>query len=802
MTIPPHAREHWWHTALVLALCAVVALATVLIWRQVIPDQRSVGGGMLPSDPVATLVYRNQNAAGETTRVVDNLQIVRGQAAFTLLKPDEYAPALASVFDRDPASVDADAVSEMVATRLPEFALLRIAQVTTDATGVFTRTRLLYTAHPRGYDLLRLDDRTLDPPVPIYDATLAIGETRTTTGMLHLSIPYTATLSLEARGLRTTALGEHRDCAQLRSTFATDGFTNTSTDWLCPGLAGIASQASNGIVSELVGASSGSYTLTSDAPPPGGPSTSDRGPGRHGAFPTSLGEPLATRWAIRDATTQAHITAPVVAVGEPGTPDALLLVATFDGGLQAYDRTTHARRWRFQTGGAIYGAPVVASGLVYVASVDRRLYAIDLTSGALRWSIAAGDAFSAAVAVDGGVVFVGNEDRTLRALDAASGVLCWQRTVGDAIAATPVVIGDQVIVGSDDGAVYAFATTDGAPRWAHATGDAVAAAVLALGDTVVVGSHDGEIYMLAAQPATRTGEVRWRYDADAEITADMAYATGLVIAATAGDELRAVDATTGVERWRVTSSQTLYGAPLVVGDRVYINRGTNLMVIDLAAGRELPPIPIGETAAYASVASDGNELFVGHRSGFVRVLGAADATPWQPTPRWIATDLAQTLLTAREALTAPPVLVGDRLLTLTFGGSIVATSTSDGTSDVLGTIDLDTTPTFAPVVVGDTLVFVLPNGTVIGYDLAARAERWRRQLAQPVGAPPAVAGDRVLLTLAGPVALAIDAATGAEVWRRTLDPGFPGGAALLHNDTYYVAAATLTALDPTDGTIR
>lgn len=801
MTEASPQRETWWQVATVVLLCSLFAGATVALWRRPIAAP-PLAEALFPQTTGVSLVYRVTAAGGATSRQVDNYTILRGNTASSSLDGATLDRVIGELAGKPLSAMTSEDMRTVLMDQIAKLTIARRAGVEVGTSDVMTATRATYLLRPAAVDLLSYNDGALEPPLPLLDLSQPIGQTRTITGTYASSTPFTATLTTEARETLTTLIGPGQRCARVRTSFATASSTTTATDWYCPELGSVRSSSSDGAAIELVGASLPGLALTSDLPPTRGLSAAGRGDGRLGAFATALGDTIVTRWAIRDPNSQAHVTAPPLAVGELGTPGALLLVATMDGGLQAYDRATHARRWRFQTGGPIFGAPLVADGTVYVGSGDRRVYALDLSSGALRWAFAARDAISSSPVMAGGLLFIGAEDRTLYAIEAVSGRERWHRELGDAIAATPIVVRDAVIVGSDDGALYAFATSDGADRWAFASDNAITAAALSAGDTIFVGSNDGNVYALDASPPGRDGVVRWRYDAGGEIVADMALADGLLIAATAASQLRAIDAVSGQERWRVTSERTLYGAPIVVGDRVFINRGIDLLPIDLRSGAKLAAIPIGDPASYTSIGSDGRELFVGHRNGFVRIMGRADGLPWKAAPVWVSSSLAEQAFARTETLMSAPVVAGDSLVFVGSEGSVYSVAIADGTAETLGTIALSALPTLAPAIVGRTLVLAQSNGVVIGYDLAARRETWRVRFDGAFNYQPAATPDgHILLSLLGTpsLALALDAASGREIWRHTLANGLPSGAAVLAGGRYYVAADRLLALDPADG---
>ncbi|MCE9659818.1 MAG: PQQ-binding-like beta-propeller repeat protein [Burkholderiales bacterium] len=87
--------------------------------------------------------------------------------------------------------------------------------------------------------------------------------------------------------------------------------------------------------------------------------------------------------------------------------------------VQAADLQSGAERWRFATGGAVFGSPAIAGSVLLVSDFSGALHAIDKTSGAALWRFPLGDrAFSSPV-VAGRVVYAAADEGTLYALDVA-----------------------------------------------------------------------------------------------------------------------------------------------------------------------------------------------------------------------------------------------------------------------------------------------------------------------------------------------------------------------------------------------
>lgn len=186
-------------------------------------------------------------------------------------------------------------------------------------------------------------------------------------------------------------------------------------------------------------------------------------------------------------------------------------------------------RWRFRAGGKIFTTPAVADdGTVYVGAQDDHLYAI-AKDGTERWSYRTnGDNDSSPVIGDDGTVYFGSDDRHVYALS-PEGQLRWSKELGGMVRA-PVALGRDgslyVGVFGPRPRVVCLDQRDGAERWHFAVTIAdtseigVASGVLVDRDgNLYFGAHDDYLYAL-----TPDGELRWAFEARADVDAPLALA--------------------------------------------------------------------------------------------------------------------------------------------------------------------------------------------------------------------------------------------------------------------------------------
>ncbi len=143
---------------------------------------------------------------------------------------------------------------------------------------------------------------------------------------------------------------------------------------------------------------------------------------------------------------------------------------------------------------------------MYVGNDNGRIYAFNGTTGAELWIFDTGAPVrsSPALSSDGTRVYIGSESNNVYALNAASGVAVpsppssWPFTgaSGDIDSGIQVDANGHIYFGSDDDNVYAL-YPDGTLKWSFTTGGNVEVKPAVKGDgTVYAGSNDGHLYSI------------------------------------------------------------------------------------------------------------------------------------------------------------------------------------------------------------------------------------------------------------------------------------------------------------------
>ena len=600
-------RDPWWAVLLVLLSLVGALGAIVVAWLPVAPQSPNYLEKYYPYSSGISLRYR-VIAPDQTTRYQSrNIEALRGGDILPSLDTNAFG-ALVTALGLNIEQFDVNAAQEAVGN--VKFA--RIVDIDYRDREAFTTTVSLLMPHNGRLALLRAGNLSFDPPLP---DLIDFGKTQEETfkGRVNGKQPYTVTLALETRESIDTPVGRMEDCLRVRQTILLATFRQDARAWYCAGV-GVARQEvtrgeSAGMTRYELIAISAPRRLASVAPPITGasPSVSNRP-----SLP-ARGR-LSLAWAFEETHSASSITTVPIAVNN------LILYGTRNGGLVTLDRQTQKPKWRFQTGSTIYGVPAIAGSTVFIASTDRRLYAVDLQSGAFQWAFAAQDAIAAAPATSDGIVYVASEDRNLYALDAESGKERWRFAAAGPIATAPVVANGVVYVGSDDGVLYAIDARSGAVRWAFLAGDAITTSAIVHEGMVYISAHNKTVFALKASSVVPEGEMLWSYNVGKEY-ADALVISGDRLLLATQQEVRALDLSTGRERWRYASKLNLYGAPIIMGDELLIRREHDVLVLDAQNGSEREVFRTSESAAFAGLGSDGQEIFVSHYDGLLQVLG-------------------------------------------------------------------------------------------------------------------------------------------------------------------------------------
>jgi eukaryotic-like serine/threonine-protein kinase len=298
------------------------------------------------------------------------------------------------------------------------------------------------------------------------------------------------------------------------------------------------------------------------------------------------------------------------AVAEPvAVDDRTLYAAGVDRIVRAISLDSGRVRWSFRLTGIVLGGTVRADSAVYVASVrpEGHVVALRASDGRKLWSTTVGET-AGPFALVGGRLLVPTRKGDLLALATRDGVIQWRRRIGYARSApidgagalvvasldsifridvsdgrvlqrrrspgTMLVdwrtAGTMLIGGTADSLLVALDAGDLTIRWQTRLDAPVFSAPTVRGDTAFVATRIGTVYRvaLATGEATRVVALHW------PLTAGPVEAGGHLLVGGADGTIRALDAASGREIWRIAVWRPVDVAPLVVTDG-FIAIGSN-----------------------------------------------------------------------------------------------------------------------------------------------------------------------------------------------------------------------------------
>jgi outer membrane protein assembly factor BamB len=303
----------------------------------------------------------------------------------------------------------------------------------------------------------------------------------------------------------------------------------------------------------------------------------------------------------------------------PAVVEGIACFGSEDGHLYAIDISNGQSLWKFRTGGDVSSSPAVAEDTVYFLGGDGVFYAAGLKTGQQRWKFPAGpdlpfeamkgdprtwDYFlSSPTLMDDGVYF-GSGDGNLYALDRKTGKLRWRFQTKGRVRTSPAIEGGVAYVGSFDHHLYAVDLPTGKLKWEFQAGAPIQSSPAVADGLVYFGARDAHLHAVDIQ----TGQEVWKADHQGSwVVASPAVAHGMVFAGSSdGQFVQAVDAKTGVEKWRFKTDGNVFSSLAVAEEALYFGAfNVRMYVLDTRRGK-LQSLNVAESAINSSpVLADG-----------------------------------------------------------------------------------------------------------------------------------------------------------------------------------------------------
>jgi outer membrane protein assembly factor BamB len=307
-----------------------------------------------------------------------------------------------------------------------------------------------------------------------------------------------------------------------------------------------------------------------------------------------------------------------------------------------------------------------------------------------------------------GTVFIGSHDGVFYALSPRDGSERWKKTIGPTSGA-PVVLGDLVYVGGDDGVLRALAVSDGTERWKYAARGAILRPPVASGDLIVFAT-DGDRVV-----AVDRGSGKWRWGYEREPPEEFTV-RGHAGVAVDGEQVLTGFSDGHLVSLARTSGDVLWVRSLAGDARQFVDVDTT----PVAHGGVVYAASV-QGGLYGLQASDGTERWLASIPGVSQIVLDSDRLYVVGAESGLhAVDLGGNVLWrqgfARAGDPARPVVDGHYLFLSVAEQGLYIIDKRDGT--LVQSFLPGHGITAAPAVVGDSL-FVMSNGGIL-YAMSVR----------------------------------------------------------------------------------
>ena len=257
-------------------------------------------------------------------------------------------------------------------------------------------------------------------------------------------------------------------------------------------------------------------------------------------------------------------------------------------------------QWAFKTGGPIVTSPAIAEGVVYIGSLDGHLHAIDQETGQEIWKFKSRMPIASSPAVAGPTLYFVSSTGALAAIDVKTGQPKW-------------------VFAAEYEKKFEARNLHGYPPVAQTIPDAwdifMSSPAVANG-MVYFGSGDGNVYAVDAE----TGLLRWKFPTKDVVHSSPAVVDNTVYIGSWDSNLYAIDAETGLQRWAFQAGQDpvihnqvgFQSSPAVLDGTVYVGcRDAHVYALDAATGRKKWDYPTSKSWVIGTPAVRDGMVYVG-----------------------------------------------------------------------------------------------------------------------------------------------------------------------------------------------
>jgi len=308
----------------------------------------------------------------------------------------------------------------------------------------------------------------------------------------------------------------------------------------------------------------------------------------------------------------APATVPVAIYGNPAVAGDLVYVGGYNGKIYAISASTRLSKQEYldeSNPQPIIGGVVAALDKIYCGSSDGKVYALNAASLDKVWEFPSegekiGKIWSTP-AIDGDTLYIGSFDKKLYAIDTATGKEKWEKPfeTDGAIISTPLVYDNTVYIGSFDRHLYAVNATTGKQIWQFPANDEDKnrpsswfwARPVVYNNVIYAPCLDGKVYILNAETGS---EVADAVDLGSPISSSPVLVDSSIIVASEAGKVYSID-TINHQKTELADLKEKVYAPLAgclictSGGVVFIyTGGQNLYALNATSGAELWSLPL------------------------------------------------------------------------------------------------------------------------------------------------------------------------------------------------------------------
>lgn len=293
----------------------------------------------------------------------------------------------------------------------------------------------------------------------------------------------------------------------------------------------------------------------------------------------------------------------------------------------------------------------------------------------------------------------------------------WRYDAGRGIRSSPAIAGAVAYFGTREGTLVALDLLTHTPRWTFDLGGFPVRSSPAVVDGTVFLANGFSVVAIDAV----SGLQRWKFAMDYAGESSPVVVDGMVYVASKENNLYALDAETGERRWFFKTDGLIFGSPSVASDVVIVGGDDgDLFALDRETGHLAWKVRL-DAGIFSTPAVAGDRVFVTTRDQTTAAVSIDDGSVLWEYP---------------VGGSASPAVADSVVFVSSDDGALYALDTKGG-AEPLWLFATGSSDIGSPVVVGSEVVFV-SGRTIIGLDRAAGTPRWQYPAGASITTEPVI----------------------------------------------------------------